>query len=421
MNKLYGFTVGAFLLLGAQVHASALPEAAATESTAVMAGNVAVAAESAAAVENAEILGQQLLEAVKIGDVEMVKELIAQGASVNVRTEDRPTGPRGNGMTPLMIAARLGSRDMVAVLLEAGAHTNAIRYGFGFEGSTALMEACIYGRLEVVRLLLTAGADVNVTAPGEEASLSRTLYQVMSLGDRKADKRNQSIDDYVEIIKLLLNASAAVDYEYYQNSALMAAARHRLSGVELNGEAKSKFYDGAVEMLLTAGASVDLQNSNGETALMTALLNRNSARVRMLVLAGADLSTLKYHNGQYTALRLAEEIGLQDVIDKAQEEKDAYLQKHCRGVLSLALEELMSRDVSNLVKEYDNECAFLDQRSRALAERRRALRVQVRPSLQDIDPVADLVIDYISDMSSDVPTEASEAEVQEKEDQEDNK
>ena len=62
------------------------------------------------------------------------------------------------GNTPLHIAARMGEIDHVELLIANGANVDAI----GEDGATPLHDAAGYGRVAVVKALLAAGANTAV-------------------------------------------------------------------------------------------------------------------------------------------------------------------------------------------------------------------------------------------------------------------
>lgn len=103
-------------------------------------------------------LGEELLRlSKKIGykpsDIERMKELILQGADVNI--VDSSTG-----FTPLIaLAANDSTIDVVKLLITHGANVNA-QSQFGI---TALMEAAESGYLNVVRLLLEGATSTEAT------------------------------------------------------------------------------------------------------------------------------------------------------------------------------------------------------------------------------------------------------------------
>jgi ankyrin repeat protein len=176
--------------------------------------------------------------------IEIARILLDAGAEVNVRT------PRG---TALGIAARSGNAEMVQTLLAAGADHN-LR---GEHNPVPLQEAVAGGHVQVVRNLLS-GADGEVE--GKEFALFFA-----------------AAENAVEIIRLLLsdgtNPNALVDS--YTGTPFMVAAR--------NGQTE------AVEVLLEAGARVDVQASHGATALGMAISNNVDDIVEILVERGADV------------------------------------------------------------------------------------------------------------------------------------
>jgi len=92
-------------------------------------------------------INNELIMAVKNGDVEKVQRLIEQSANVNAKRE--------NGWTALRWAAFFGHKEIVKLLIQAGADVNAKEYEYG---RTALYYAREEGHEEIVQLLLEAGA-----------------------------------------------------------------------------------------------------------------------------------------------------------------------------------------------------------------------------------------------------------------------
>jgi ankyrin repeat protein len=88
--------------------------------------------------------------AAEAGNIEAVKQHLAEGADVNARSviDD----------TPLHFAAGEGHKEVVELLIANGADVNAKG---GISGSTPLHFAALFGHKEVVELLIAKGADVN--------------------------------------------------------------------------------------------------------------------------------------------------------------------------------------------------------------------------------------------------------------------
>lgn len=96
-------------------------------------------------------MGESIVDVIQAGDANAIGRL-ATPETVNI------AGP--GGVTPLMIASRLGRSAIVAKLLAAGAEVD----GVDERGFTALFHGCYNpdedrGHPEVVELLLSAGAD----------------------------------------------------------------------------------------------------------------------------------------------------------------------------------------------------------------------------------------------------------------------
>jgi hypothetical protein len=122
-----------------------------------------------------------LMYAALYGHIHIVEVLLSEHASINVSTPD---------WTPLELAVRGGSDEIVAMFLDAGAEINAQNY----YGETALMWAAGSGATEIVDLLLRSGADTgSVDQHGAKASewAAKVLHNVT----RK--------DQYDSIIRLL--------------------------------------------------------------------------------------------------------------------------------------------------------------------------------------------------------------------------
>ncbi len=151
-----------------------------------------------------------LILASRNGHVDVVRELIAQGA--NVHEVYRYTH------SPLASAAERGHLDVVRLLLEAGVDVDAIaekKDNFGDGPYTALMRACIGGQSKTVRILLEAGADPNVKRDDGQ----RALHFAATRGD-------------LACVKLLLKYGADVDaQDHFKRTPSLNAKWHRREDV----------------------------------------------------------------------------------------------------------------------------------------------------------------------------------------------
>jgi ankyrin repeat protein len=161
------------------------------------------------------------------------------------------------GMTPLLNAIRSDHPRAARFLIEHGASVGSTKGGYG----TPLMLAAQNGQLEIVRELLARGADPNQTEQFEQCS---PLW-LAAIG---------TAETHEQIAKLLIDAGAIVDNEASNcDTALMAAASSGNVGV--------------ARVLIKAGADVNHANNIGETPLSVARDERNPAVAWLLTTYGA--------------------------------------------------------------------------------------------------------------------------------------
>jgi ankyrin repeat protein len=284
-----------------------------------------------------------LITAAETGELKIVEALIEAGADVNK--------PGGEGWTPLMYAAFKGNLPVVKKLLDAKAEINAkqnngataltiaieknhcevvkelIKRGAAVEiqfanGNTALTAAI--DNVEMVDMLIEAGADVN--KPGGEdwtplmyAAFKGNLPVVIRLLESEAsiNAKNKKhgctalavavSKNHREIVKELIKRGAAVEIQFTNGDTALTDAT---GNVEM------------VDMLLKAGAMVDKPNTNGTTPLMRAAHRGNLPAVLRLLRAGANIDA-KNMSGN-TALTLAIRNKHKDVVKELLAHKASY-------------------------------------------------------------------------------------------------
>jgi len=252
---------------------------------------------------------EPLVRAAFKNDLTEVARLALDGANVNV--VDKATK-----MTGLDYATENGNRDMINVLLSAGAGPNIANA----RGETPLMFLRENVTAEVVRDLLSAGAEVNA----RDESGSTALITLAASGS-------------FEAVKQLLDAGAKIDAQDDNgNTVLMSAAQNedtRLlqhlikAGINVNAKnsdgvsaliiaARSGKAEG-LRALIDAGASLGLQTKDLNDALMLAMESEESSLAKILLDAGAD-ARAKDSDGK-TALMAAADHGhlktIQTLID----------------------------------------------------------------------------------------------------------
>jgi hypothetical protein len=165
-----------------------------------------------------------LMLAVQNEDTDEVKDLIARGANVNGKENDKTT--------PLFIAVENGNIEIVRLLLDFGAKVNA-RDG---EKQTPLMRLDNDATVELVELLLANGAKINLTDKEGNTALIIAAEQVKP-----------------DVLQALVDSGADVNIanKEGQTALMNAAGRDNLESVRL---------------LLMGGSKVNLRNKEGDSA-----------------------------------------------------------------------------------------------------------------------------------------------------------
>jgi hypothetical protein len=185
----------------------------------------------------------QLMRAVNDGNVQGVKELLDRGLE--------PDSADSNGNTTLMIASRLGHKDVVALLVSRKVNV-ARRSPFG---DTAINYAALGGHLEIVKMLADHGAEI---AP---ATGWGPLHYA-------------AFENRVDVIKYLIQKGAPKDALAPNGfTALMLAARGG--------------HIAAATALLHEDADLGIKAPGGETALSIATSRKDEEMIKLLKRAGA--------------------------------------------------------------------------------------------------------------------------------------
>lgn len=190
-------------------------------------------------------------------------------------------------LTPLCLAARTGNLELMQHLIDRGADVNDKTSEY-----TPLIAATHEGCEDSVRFLLDHGADVNAST-GEHTPLSAGAWYAN--------------EHFVPILRILLEAGADVNTEAGERPPLLAATMAgSLEGMQLLLEAGAdvnrttkihtpliaaaeKGSREGVQMLLDAGADVN-KATQEYTPLIAAARGSNPDVIRLLLKAGADVN-----------------------------------------------------------------------------------------------------------------------------------
>lgn len=249
--------------------------------------------------------GNALTAAAYDGTLDIVKLLLDRGAEI-----DSPNG------WALQAAAAEGHYDVVKELLDRGADVNALATNENFPQGTALQVACESGKVEIVTLLLEHGASPDLGA-GEDTC---PLIAAATKGEQA-------------ILELLVNAKAEVNvFGGWDNSTVLINAVINLP-VE------------SLQVLLNAGADVNMTDQEGDTALIVAARAGDADSVNFLLDNGADIfhanqddenalqSAIKYGDDDDCTEALVDRVSkIMAALNKAMQEGNAAVSNVIRSV-----------------------------------------------------------------------------------------
>jgi ankyrin repeat protein len=211
-----------------------------------------------------------LLWATHWDDLQTVKSLLAAGANVKVANNF-------DGSTPLHEASTFGDTEMMGLLLKAGADANAVRG----EGDTPLMVAARTGLPDAVKLLLDHGAKVDA----REQTFGETPLMAAVAGN------------YSAATKVLIDHGAdvnAISTVFSVRHRPNIDATHRVDPATggltaLHFAARQNAID-AARLLIAAGADVNKTEPELHfTPLLEAVVNNHYDFATLLIENGANV------------------------------------------------------------------------------------------------------------------------------------
>jgi ankyrin repeat protein len=230
------------------------------------------------------------------------------------------------GWNPVVMACQLQDLDAVKILVEGGADVNL----FDFGGENALLKAVDVGPIEIVRYLLAHGANVHTANPnnGETALFTPVRWHqfeiLTMLIQAGADVNHRNRDGNTplviaefandsEMVKFLKANGAKLDSPneeiFFAASDGDVVALQRMITVGVKARSHTWSYrfsfkhQRAVKRLEWSTSIVNQPYGGGNTPLMAAAQNGQTAAVKVLIAAGANLNSID--SGHDTALMLA--------------------------------------------------------------------------------------------------------------------
>jgi len=250
---------------------------------------------------------ENLEQIIKTNNVEAIRQII-QGGNINAAY--------GGGYTPLMIAVDLGNKEIVRMLIQAGAdvnieHRGETALGIIFEnmiddddreiamvlidaganlnqrdinGKTPLIDAVMMEEPKLVSKILIKGADMDARDNTGSTALmyasengnKEIVTMLIDSNVNSVDRNDHSalykafLNNHNDIVDMLIQAGANI------NSELLRAAIINPSPI----------IDNLVRKLIQSGADVLTMDDEGNTPLMLALRRRNVNIAKLLIKKG---------------------------------------------------------------------------------------------------------------------------------------
>jgi ankyrin repeat protein len=249
----------------------------------------------------APTLSTALVDAVKSQDKDVARRLLTQHADVNA--------PEPDGTTALHWAAHWNDLEIADLLLRAGADVRSVnRYGV-----SPLSEAASTGSGALIERLLKAGADPNTLATKQGETALMTASRVGNAGavkvlldhgadaDARENYRGQTAlmwaaaEGHPEVIKLLIAHGADLNVRSFDRDttapkmeAGTPSAPIARGGLTALHFAARQGQTASVLALLEARADINQKDSDGNTALVLAILNTHYDLAQILIDCMAD-------------------------------------------------------------------------------------------------------------------------------------
>jgi len=251
---------------------------------------------------------RDLWRAAKSGNATGAEEALEAGADVNAKFGS-------NGRNPLMVAVDRGHKEVVELLIRAGANVD----GVSESGLTPVVLASINGHLDVLLALLRAGASPHKSVDFEQRASRLKTAEARNQYELERALVNAGLEvegatakgstplmlaallRHPHIVETLLRFGALVNItDQFGNSPLSYIFFYDLPGRNETPNAAALI----TGMLIKAGANVNAINQDGFTPLMEAMFAGEYEAMKVLIEAGADLDVADFSRGE-TALWIA--------------------------------------------------------------------------------------------------------------------
>ncbi|VDI75372.1 Hypothetical predicted protein [Mytilus galloprovincialis] len=250
-----------------------------------------------------------------LSSIPLIKWCIKHGVDVNEGNRD--------GVTPLIMAANNGKKEVVQLLLDNKANINKCKDN----GESPLFFACPHNNIEVLKILLDNKADINkfrddgvsplIIACNENyPEIVKLLLENKADINKSADKSGSPLflacqNNHKEIVKLLLENNANINKcaNNGESPLFVACKKNHTEIVKVLLDSKAEINNGAnygmsplisacahnyivlVNVLLENKADVNKCTTNRETPLFIACYNNRVDVVNILLNSKAEVNT----------------------------------------------------------------------------------------------------------------------------------
>jgi serine/threonine-protein phosphatase 6 regulatory ankyrin repeat subunit A len=254
--------------------------------------------------------------------------------------------PLPNHHSPLSFATKTGNLDDVRALIDAKAPVNmvncmghmAIMYSHDLDITKALVQAgadvvapteyrtvlnmaCKTRKFDIIEYLVSQGADVNLADRYGRTPLMSVFDMDKTIESSSSRQRDTELP---AIVDFLISAGARVDaVDQYGDSALTAAVRYKGNDRDTHLAAVKKLVDAGgvrlvniqnkrkltslcyvesvavAQILVSAGADVNLCMKGDQSPLSRACLNNNPDLVRFFLDSGANIRDVNVHDQRF--------------------------------------------------------------------------------------------------------------------------
>lgn len=304
------------------------------------------------------ILSWELIDSINNNNIEKVKELIKVG--VNVKDEFKiDFGRNYYGLHPLVIAAEKGQKEIVQLLIEAGADVNSKnKYG-----TTALHEACRKGYLDIFYYLIKSAANINQL----DCESRGAFYWACSSG-------------YLEMAEFLIKMGVEINIqERGSQTPLSIAVWHKhtdlvklliSSGAKINIENRILILDAALystkeifNLLIEAGSNINIEKNildkslnNFHFGYSKLDLLKKLENYKLIIKLGANINYQDENTSNWTPLMNAIKYKAKDYVEYLIKNGANLDIKDDQGNTALNIaESYKNNDITNLIKTLKNE------------------------------------------------------------------